>query len=135
VAVSRALGRRVGRYDGYRDEGGALAREDELDEAQARRREQEDGVAPGHGLEETASHASHGRVQLGVRQGSSTQRRAGTSVVIGPDESWFGAERLLPGPYREVLVDHRLLWAVCFFGCAAEAPLYLYTWFTRVSSS
>jgi hypothetical protein len=82
--VSRALGRRVGRYDGYRDEGGALTREDELDEAQARRREQEDGVAPGHGLEETASHAFSWEYvkavvhsDVPVRRSSSAQMKAG----------------------------------------------------------
>jgi hypothetical protein len=110
VAVSLALPLRtdlglVRRYD----EASALAREDELDEAQAQRREQEDGVAPAHGPEETLSHAFHGGVQLGIRKGNSARRRTG--VIVGPDESGFGAERVLVGPYREVLVDHRLIGA------------------------
>ena len=51
-----------------------------------------------------------GGVQLGVRH-RGVRRRAATPavVVVGPYEGGLGAEPRLPGPHREVLVDHRLV--------------------------
>jgi len=103
---------RVGGYDGHRREPRALASEEELDEAEARRGKHEDGVAPAEAAdsaEEVARHAPDGGVELGVGQRGACRRR----VVVGPDEGRLGGERRQLGPHGEVAVDHRLVGVAC----------------------